>query len=277
MSASQTSPSGSTENRVAAAFARAKGEGRAALVAYLTFGDPSVAHSVPILEAVAAAGAEVIELGVPFSDPSADGPSIQAAMERALEGGAGLASALEAVAELRRRGHQVPVVLFGYYNPIFVMGVDAFAARAAAAGVDAVLTVDLPIEELGELARPLAAHGVAVIPLVAPTSTPARIARVAELRAPFVYYISMTGVTGAQAKAAVTPERIDEIRRATGAPVAVGFGIRTPEHAAATAKIADGVVVGSALVDRIADGPAEGAAARVAELVASLARAVRRT
>lgn len=275
MSANGNSPTGTT-NRVAQAFARARGEGRAALVAYLTFGDPSVAASVEIIEAVAKAGAEVIELGVPFSDPSADGPSIQAAMERALAGGAGLSSALDAVAELRRRGHQVPIVLFGYYNPIFVMGVERFAERAAAAGVDAVLTVDLPIEELGELALPLASRSVAVIPLVAPTSTAARIGRVAELTAPFVYYISMTGVTGAKAKAAVAPERIDEIRKATGAPVAVGFGIRTPEHAAAMAKIADGVVVGSALVDRIADGDAAGAASRVAELVASLAAAVRR-
>lgn len=262
-------------NRVAAAFARAREEQRAALVAYLTFGDPSVAASAEVLEAVAAAGADVIELGVPFSDPSADGPSIQAAMERALAGGAGLASALDCVAELRRRGNAVPVVLFGYYNPIFVMGVARFAERAAAAGVDAVLTVDVPFEELGELAEPLAQRGVAVIPLVAPTSTAARIARVRSYQAPFVYYISMTGVTGAKAKAAVAPERIDEIRAATGAPVAVGFGIRTPAQAAAMGKIADGVVVGSALVDRIADGEASGAAARVGELVGELARALR--
>lgn len=265
-------------NRVAAAFARARQERRAALVAYLTFGDPSVAASVEVLEAVARAGADVIELGVPFSDPSADGPSIQAAMERALAGGAGLSSALDCVAELRRRGHEVPVVLFGYYNPIFVMGVARFAERAAAAGVDAVLTVDLPFEELGELAGPLAERGVAVIPLVAPTSTAARIARVRAtlpLPAPFVYYISMTGVTGAKAKAAVAPERIDEIRAATGAPVAVGFGIRTAEQAAATAKIADGVVVGSALVDRVASGDAAGAAARVGQLVGELAGALR--
>jgi tryptophan synthase alpha chain len=271
------------QNRVAAAFARAKAEKRAALVAYLTFGDPDIAGSLAVIEAAIDAGAEVIELGVPFSDPSADGPSIQAAMERALAGGAGLSSALEAVAELRRRGREVPVVLFGYYNPIFVMGVERFAERAAQCGVDAVLTVDLPIEELDELARPLASRGVAVIPLVAPTSTAARISRVARLEAPFVYYISMTGVTGAKAKAAVAPERIDEIRAATGAPVAVGFGIRTPEQAAAMAKIADGVVVGSALVDQIAAGVAEGgpeagaqsAARRVGELVRSLAAAVR--
>lgn len=262
--------------RVAEAFARARAEGRAALVAYLTYGDPGLTESMAVLEAAIAAGADVLELGVPFSDPSADGPSIQAAMERALAAGAGLVSALGAVAELRRRGHQVPVVLFGYFNPIFVLGVEELAARAAAAGVDAVLTVDLPLEELGELARPLAARGVAVIPLVAPTSTAERIARVAPLSAPFVYYISMTGVTGAAARAAVAPERLDEIRRATGAPVAVGFGIRTPAQAAAMAQVADGVVVGSALVDRIAAGDAAGAPARVGELIAGLRAAVQR-
>ncbi|MEZ4359590.1 MAG: tryptophan synthase subunit alpha [Kofleriaceae bacterium] len=262
--------------RVARAFAAARAEDRAALVAYLTFGDPDLPRAVPVLEAAAAAGADVIELGVPFSDPSADGPSIQAAMERALAAGAGLTSALAAVAELRRRGHQVPIVLFGYYNPIFVLGVEEFAARAAAAGVDAVLTVDLPLEELGELAEPLRARDVAVIPLVAPTSTPERIARVAALCPPFVYYISMTGVTGAKATAAVAPERLDEIRRATGAPVAVGFGIRTAAHASAMSRIADGVVVGSALVERVAAGGAAEAPARVAELIAELAAAVRR-
>jgi tryptophan synthase alpha chain len=261
--------------RVAAAFARARQADRATLVAYLTFGDPDQQHALPLLEAAVAAGVDVLELGVPFSDPSADGPSIPAAMERALAGGAGLSSALDAVAELRRRGVDVPVVLFGYYNPIYVMGVERFAARAASAGVDAVLTVDLPMEELEELAAPLRQRGVAIVPLVAPTSTPERIAKVRALRPPFVYYISMTGVTGAKAQA-VAPERLDEIRAATGAPVAVGFGIRTAAHAAAMAHIADGVVVGSALVDRIAAGAPEGAAARVAELVAELARAVRR-
>ncbi|MBK7534581.1 MAG: tryptophan synthase subunit alpha [Myxococcales bacterium] len=272
----ESAPSARSGGRVADAFAAARAEGRAALVTYLTYGDPSLAGSMDVLEAVIAAGSDVIELGVPFSDPSADGPSIQAAMARALDAGAGLSQALSAVAELRRRGHTIPVVLFGYYNPIFVMGAEAFAARAAASGVDAVLTVDLPLEELGELAAPLAQHHIAVIPLVAPTSTAARIARVAPLAAPFVYYISMTGVTGAAAKAAVSPQRIDEIRAATAAPVAVGFGIRTPAQAAAMAQLADGVVVGSALVDEIADGDPAGAPARVAKLVSLLRAAVRR-
>src|SRR3954468_10960352 len=188
-----------------AVFDAASREHRAVLVAYLTFGDPDPATSIEVLVACAEAGAGVIELGVPFSDPSADGPSIQRAMERALDAGGSLAGALDAVAALRRRGVETPIVLFGYYNPIFVMGVSVFAARAAAAGVDAVLTVDLPIDEIGELAQPLAEHGVDVIPLVAPTSTPDRIARVAAVTAPFVYYLSITGVTGSRAAALPDP------------------------------------------------------------------------
>ena len=191
-------------------------------------------------------------------------------MERALAGGATLSRAIAAVAELRRRGVATPIVLFGYYNPVFVTGPEKFATHAAAAGVDAVLTVDLPIDELDELAQPLAAHGVDVIPLVAPTSTPDRLARVAAFKAPFVYYISLTGVTGARVAPPLDPARIAQVRTAAKAPVAVGFGIRTPADAARIAHIADGVVVGSALVDRAADGPLH-----VAELVAQLAAAIR--
>ena len=262
--------------RLRAAFDRAAAEQRAALVAYLTFGDPDPATSVEVVAAVARAGADVIELGVPFSDPSADGPSIQRAMERALAAGGSLAGALDAVAELRRRGIATPIVLFGYYNPVFVLGPDAFANRAAAAGVDAVLTVDLPIDELAELATPLAAHGVGVIPLVAPTSTPDRIARVAAFAPPFVYYISLTGVTGSRAAAPVDPARLAAIRSAASAPVAVGFGIRTPDDARRFSAVADGVVVGTALVDRVAAGDTAGAPERVAGLVRDLAGAMRR-
>jgi tryptophan synthase alpha chain len=260
--------------RLAEAFAKAAAERRAALVAYLTFGDPDPA--VEVLAATARAGADVIELGVPFSDPSADGPSIQRAMERALDAGGSLAGALDAAAELRRRGIATPIVLFGYYNPVFVMGTAAFAQRAAAAGIDAVLTVDLPIDELAELATPLAAHGVGVVPLVAPTSTPDRVARLAGFHPPFVYYITVTGVTGARAAELVDPDRLAAIRTAAHAPVAVGFGIRTPADATRFAAIADGVVVGTALVDRVAAGPAAGAPARVAELVGELAAAMSR-
>ena len=263
-------------SRLRAAFDKAAAEKRAALVAYLTFADPDPQTSTAVVEAACRAGADVIELGVPFSDPSADGPSIQRAMERALEAGGSLPGALDAVAELRRRGIETPIVLFGYYNPIFVMGPAAFSARAHAAGVDAVLTVDLPIDELAELAQPLAARGVQVVPLVAPTSTPERIARLAGLDAPFVYYISLTGVTGVRAAAPVDPARLQTIRKASSAPVAVGFGIRTPADAARFSAIADGVVVGSALVDLVAAGSAAEAPARVASLVGELARAMPR-
>jgi tryptophan synthase alpha chain len=259
-----------------AAFDRAKAENRAALVAYLTFGDPDPKTSVAVVEAACRAGADVIELGVPFSDPSADGPSIQRAMERALTAGGSLPAALDGVAELRARGIQTPIVLFGYYNPIFVMGPAQFAARAAQVGIDAVLTVDLPIDELAELATPLAARGVDVIPLVAPTSTPERIARLGAFSPPFVYYISLTGVTGVRAAAPVDPARLAQIRNASHAPVAVGFGIRTAVDAARFAAIADGVVVGSALVDQVAGGAASDAATRVATLVTELARAMPR-
>ena len=259
-----------------AAFDRAAAEHRAALVAYLTFGDPDPQTSIAVVEAAARAGADVIELGVPFSDPSADGPSIQRAMERALAAGASLGGALDAVAELRRRGVATPIVLFGYYNPIFVMGQAVFAERAARAGVDAVLTVDLPIDEIAELAVPLAARGLQVIPLVAPTSTPDRVARLAQYAAPFIYYISLTGVTGSGAVAPVDPERLAVIRAAARAPVAVGFGIRTPADAARFAAVADGVVVGTALVDQVAAGSPAGAPARVAALVTALAAAMHR-
>jgi len=259
-----------------AVFDQGTRDRKAVLVAYLTFGDPDPATSVEVLAACAEAGAGVIELGVPFSDPSADGPSIQRAMERALDAGGSLTGALDAVAALRGRGITTPIVLFGYYNPIFVMGPEVFAARAAAAGVDAVLTVDLPIDELDELAAPLNAHGVDVIPLVAPTSTPDRIAKLERLAPPFVYYITLTGVTGAKLAAPVDPARLAQVRSASGAPVAVGFGIRSPADAARFAAIADGVVVGTVLVDQVAAGPAAGAPARVAALVRELVAAMPR-
>ena len=259
-----------------AVFDQGARDRRAVLVAYLTFGDPDPATSIEVLAACAEAGAGVIELGVPFSDPSADGPSIQRAMERALDAGGSLAGALDAVAALRARGVTTPIVLFGYYNPVFVMGPEVFAARAAAAGVDAVLTVDLPLDELDELAVPLAAHGVAVIPLIAPTSTPDRIERLARFAPPFVYYITLTGVTGVKLAAPVDPDRLALIRSASGAPVAVGFGIRSPADAARFAAVADGVVVGTVLVDQVANGPAAGAPERVAALVRELVSAMAR-
>jgi tryptophan synthase alpha chain len=259
-------------------FEEIRAEERAALVVYLTHGDPSPAASVSLLVALADAGADVIELGVPFSDPSADGVVIQEAMQRALAAGSGLVPALASVREFRAKGYATPIVLFGYFNPIYVFGLEAFAKAAAEAGVDAVLTVDLPIDELSELHGPLDKQGVGVVPLLAPTSTPERIARVADFKPSFVYYVSMTGVTGAAFQGASGgPERIAMIRESSGAPVAVGFGIKTADDAKTVAAYADGVVVGSALVRRIADADlASEACESVAELTRSLRGAMPR-
>lgn len=258
------------------AIEAARDEGRAALVIYLTFGDPDPATSVDLVCAAAEAGADVIELGVPFSDPSADGPVIQRAMERALVGGSGLGSALEAAAQIRDRC-AVPTVLFGYYNPIAVRGVERFADDAAAAGIDSVLTVDLPADEIAELAKPLAARGLGVVPLVAPTTTEARLSMLEPLSVPFVYAISMTGVTGASIDQAGggLDELVGSIRNHTSAPVCVGFGIKTAADAARVARSADGVVVGSAVVRAIEEAPDRDAAiAAVKTLVGELRRGV---
>lgn len=264
---------------VRASIEAARDEGRAALVIYLTFGDPSPEASVELVCAAAEAGADVIELGVPFSDPSADGPVIQRAMERALARGAGLGSALEAAARVRDRCG-IPAVLFGYYNPIVIRGVDRFAAEAAGAGIDSVLTVDLPADEIAELAGPLRERGLGVVPLVAPTTTPARLAMLEPLEPPFVYAISMTGVTGARLDAANggLDELVGSIRGHTSAPVCVGFGIKTARDAARVARSADGVVVGSAIVKAIEEaGDQAAAVAAVRALVAELRDGVERS
>lgn len=259
-----------------ARFGEIREERRAALVVYLTHGDPNLRASVDLLIALADAGADVIELGVPFSDPSADGVVIQEAMQRSLEAGSGLLPALASVREFRDKGYTTPVVLFGYFNPIYVYGIERFAKAAAQAGVDAVLTVDLPIDELHELYEPLKAQGVGVVPLLAPTSTPERIARVAEFDPAFVYYVSMTGVTGAAfLGAAGGAGRVAMIRDKSGAPVAVGFGIKTGADAKSVAAYADGVVVGSALVRQIAEAKsADDACGAVAELTRELRAAM---
>jgi tryptophan synthase alpha chain len=257
-------------------LARAFGDGdRKKLVIYLTCGDPSLRDTVSIVRAAADAGADVIELGIPFSDPSADGPAIQLAMQRALDGGATLGGSLEVVRELRAAGCQVPIVLFGYYNPIFVRGVERFCAEAAAAGADGLLIVDLPVDEMGELLPAARAAGLDVVPLIAPTSSSPRIAKVASVGAPFVYYVSMTGITGAALRDLdELPARVSEVRDTVRAPVAVGFGIATPDDARRVAASADAVVVGSAIVRAIEKNPGREAAA-VADLVKSLAAAIR--
>ena len=254
---------------------------RPALVIYLTAGDPDAAVSLDYLLAAAAAGADVLEVGVPFSDPMADGPVIQRATERALAAGTTLRGTLALVAELRRRaaaaGHAPRIVLFGYLNPFLAFGPpDALAAAARDAGADALLAVDLPGEAGGPLRASLRAAGLGLIPLVAPTTTPERLALVKETGAPFVYYVSLAGVTGA-AVGDLGPvgARVAEVRRSTNLPVALGFGISTPAEAAAAGAFADGVVVGSAAVRIVAThGASPSGPEALGRFVSSLAEAV---
>ncbi len=259
-------------SRLAATFA-APGK---KLVIYVTCGDPSLDATVDIVRAAANAGADVIELGIPFSDPSADGPAIQLAMERALLKGTGPLEVLEVVRRARAADVTIPIVLFGYFNPIFVHGVERFCEAAAEAGADGLIVVDLPVDESEELAAPARAAGLDLIPLVAPTSSHARMARVAAVHAPFVYYVSVTGVTGGSFRGDEKGElaaRIAEVRGQVHAPIAVGFGIVTPDDAHRVAAAADAVVVGSAVVRVIEKHPADPAAA-VATFVAALRAAI---
>lgn len=246
--------------RIDQAFAVRKSAGNKVLVAYLCVGDPDEKESVELACAAADAGADVLELGCPFSDPTADGPAIARASQRALAKGGGLASTLRVARAVRDR-HEVPIVLFGYYNPLFVKGEAAAADAAADAGVDAFLVVDLPLDESHGLRTACARRNVGVVPLLAPTSTDARVASVRDMAArfpvPFVYYVSMTGVTGGAGAASVLSAagaRAAAIRDATALPTVVGFGIDSSERAKLVAGPADGVVVGSALVRRIEEG-----------------------
>jgi tryptophan synthase alpha chain len=242
--------------RIDERFARLAREKRKALIAYLCVGDPSVDESIDLALACVEAGADVLELGVPFSDPTADGPAIARASQRAIAHGAGLSQTLRAARAIRART-DVPIVLFGYYNPLFVRGDARAVKEAAEAGVDALLIVDLPQDEGGELRAAAADLGLAIIPLVAPTSAPERVEALkgAKGRVPFVYYVSVTGVTGSQAAPLVrASEEAAEVKRVTGAPVVVGFGIDSPAKARDAAKHADGVVVGTAIVKAIEDG-----------------------
>jgi tryptophan synthase alpha chain len=254
--------------RLAAAFERRK-----VLIAYLCVGDPSIDESVDLARACIHCGADIVELGVPFSDPTADGPAIARASRRAIAAGGGLAETLRAATALRASEQDAGIVLFGYYNPLFVRGEARAAGEAAAAGADALLVVDLPIEESEALRAAASAHHIGVIPLLAPTSRPDRIAAVRQAAArsplPFLYYVSLTGVTGAGVDGSAPPsperglqlaaareagERAAALRDATGIPVVVGFGIDSREKARAVARGADGAVVGTALVRAIEDG-----------------------
>lgn len=261
-------------SRIDAAFAACRAERRAAFIPFVMAGDPDLATTVDLIGALIDGGADVIELGVPFSDPIADGPVNQQAAVRALAAGTSLAGVLEAVSRARRRW-DVPIVLFSYFNPILAHGVEELASRAAASGVDGVLCLDLPPEEAYPgFVGALAGEGLATIFLLAPTSTPARVRRVDSLADGFVYYVSRTGVTGARSE--LPPELLDEakrLRRRLHHPLAVGFGISTPEQVAQVAAVADGVVVGSALVRLVAEhgaAAAEPLAAAAARLSAPL-------
>jgi len=238
---------------IAAAFAACREEKRAAFIPYLTAGDPDLETTEMLLPALVRGGADLIELGVPFSDPIADGPVIQRAAARALAAGASLAGVLNLVAR-RREEIGVPVILFTYFNPILARGVEAFAEQAAASGVDGVLCVDLPPEEAQESYIPaLRRNGVDPIFLLAPTSTRQRVRRIDKASSGFVYYVSRTGVTGSGELPDDLARRLKRLRKKVSSPLVVGFGITSPEQVAALGKVADGVVVGSALVRRVED------------------------
>lgn len=235
--------------RIETTFARLEAEGRKAFVAYIMAGDPDVETSLALMKGLPAAGVDVIELGMPFTDPMADGPTIQLAGQRALEGGQTLQKTLDMVAAFREGDAETPVVLMGYYNPIYSRGVDRFLADAKAAGVDGLIVVDLPPEEDDELCIPANGAGLNFIRLATPTTDAKRLPKVLQNTSGFLYYVSITGITGAAAAQAgdVAPE-VARIKAATDLPVIVGFGIRSPETAKAIAGVADGAVVGTAIV-----------------------------
>ena len=241
-------------SRLQTRFAELKTENRAALVTFITAGDPDYATSLSILKGLPEAGADVIELGMPFTDPMADGPAIQLANIRALAGKQGMQQTLQMVREFRTGNPSPPLVLMGYYNPIFVYGVERFIADAKAAGVDGLIVVDLPPEHNDELCEPAQAVGLDFIRLTTPTTDDDRLPTVLAGSSGFVYYVSVAGVTGA---GAATMDHVEEavarLRRHTDLPLCIGFGIRTPEHAAEVARRAEGAVVGSALIDKIAE------------------------
>lgn len=242
-------------SRLTDRFARLRAENRAAFVAYVMAGDPDHDTALRIVQGLPSAGVDVIELGMPFTDPMADGPAIQAAGQRALAAGASLRRTLETASRFRKSDDATPIVMMGYYNPIYAYGVERFLTDAKAAGIDGLIVVDLPPEEDEELCLPATAAGLHFIRLATPTTDDARLPKVLSNTSGFVYYVSITGITGAaEASAAAVGPQIARIKAHTDLPVCVGFGIRTPERARAMAGIADGVVVGSAIVERIASG-----------------------
>jgi len=271
-----------SDTRIARRFASLKSEGRAGLITYLSCGDPDAETFARILAGLPKAGADLIEVGVPFSDPMADGPAIQAAGLRALKAGMTLPKTLEIVRAFRRGDAETPIVLMGYYNPIYRYGAERFCADAKSAGVDGLITVDLPPEEDEELHAPARAAGIDLVSLTAPTSDDERLPVVLRRATGFVYHVSIAGITGTKsANVADVAKAVARIRRHTPLPVAVGFGIKTPEQAAEVARVADAAVVGTALVQRVAASLDEKNRARpglveaVLTDVAALARGVR--
>jgi tryptophan synthase alpha chain len=268
--------------RIDARFAQLKKEGRSAFVTFLMAGDPDPETSLAIIKALPQAGADIIEIGMPFTDPMADGPSIQAAGLRALKAGMTLKKTLAMVRGFREGDNATPLVLMGYYNPIYIYGVDKFLADAKSVGIDGLIIVDLPPEEDTELCLPALRAGLNFIRLATPTTDDRRLPAVLANTSGFVYYVSITGITGAaSADSTVVGEAVARIKRHTDLPVCVGFGIRTPEAARAIAERANGAVVGTALVDALrgsldGDGRATGkTVGAVADLVSSLAQGVR--
>ena len=271
--------------RIDTTFANAKKAGRGTLGVFITAGDPDAATTSALLDALVGAGVDFIELGMPFSDPMADGPAIQAASLRALKGGMTLAGTLELAAEFRKRHPDTPLILMGYYNPIYIYGNDRFIADALAAGVDGLIIVDLPPEEDTELCLPAKDAGLKFIRLVTPTSDETRLPAILAEASGFVYYVSVLGITGTKSAAGDSiSDAYQRIRAQTELPIVAGFGIRTPAQAAEAASLTDGAVVGSAVVDIIAnnltDTPQEGIkddiVQKVATFVGELSTAIRK-
>lgn len=267
-----------TTARIDARFAKLKAEGRAGFIPYVMTGDPSRDEALEILRGLPAAGADLIELGLAFSDPMAEGPPIQRAALRGLAAGMTLRGTLDLVADFRKGDDATPIILMGYLNPVESYGYEAFAADAAAAGVDGLIVVDCPPEEAGPLAAALDAQSVSLIRLATPTSDDDRLKVIAQGTSGFVYYVSVAGVTGVkEAQAASVAPAVERVRKAANLPVAVGFGVKTPERAAEIARVADAVVAGSVFVDEVAAALAanEPAVPRVLARVKALADAVK--